>query len=1569
MGLCIDTNDKRFRALLAESGIKSKILQAKVATWQETYNTNAYPTLEEILKSPLTFKEEGSAEGYLDRQTLEDQLVKSKYFGRHTNKKDGVQRVFVRAQFYAQAVNEVHTLKQKHPNLGGISIKKARNFGAGGRTIHYVSFPPGFDNQTPLLFDDAPASNYVTVSDLRRTGQFRGTKVTFVAEIESSRSTPVAMRNIGKGKEILINEELMRQKYADKAWMHPATLKDGSKAEPLLENIFPTFNAFLSFALLHEKMHEKYHKDPRETIGQYETRINNRALSAYFLQPFAHVVDVENPVTQMTPAIASVLEKQLMEFARRNGIKIRSTSVVINILKKQGRIQGDPAGLGGIADAYNKLIGIADGASTEILGEEMSHLVIAMLGLDHPLIAPALAEVQNTPEYDQHFQGYVEEYQARLGMTELEAMDHANIEVLGKVLTSHLGQQTREEVLTKDRLARMSKLERLLNYIWDHIIGIFSKPEAKVQQTLIQSTMGTLATKIKNGEVIANSRTSDIRSIWFNIEKKEAKVAADMIKSLNLRIERMNNKLKEHDTSVSTVREIQAQKTQLKGMLDAARVDAAVTKYLVDLDKELIEKFKENKTPDGKITMSKYDIADNLDFIGDHTKLISTLATYMEELNEEGGLDIVNIEDFRIVLEQANKSLNNLEGITNREYIKFVDAELHKADPVKWPAGSISETIHYQRDAGLVKGLQTFTGSVRHASNNILKVAFQLVNDVDNIVKDEEAELKSQLMPLQIAAEEAGFDFNLLFEKYADGSRSGNLTTSHNFGKVDERLEKTKADLVKKFQVDTYDDVKAYREDIVGRIEEYGIEHLPTEDTKWLAAYRHEWNKFNEDVYDYSKYTSIRISEHNYDLIDKAYEDTELNIHLKGTHKKGDVLNLASRHGKPSSTFFKVISLNTNGDAVVRILEDPSLGISDKYKNKDYDRIKNLPFYKAYATALQKYKGFIPYNQRANAKHWRLPQKMASQLELQRTGQWNKIPERVKQSFYRTVDEDVDGRESFLGLDGKVMKFYPTYYTEKLDDMSLLTGDFTGTLLKFAGMAKRFQELNKRDPEFKMLQKFLGEAVFDTKPKPESGVNTQSYKMLEHFYSAYLYGETQPQLGLVTTDKDKRHDKGKLAVDKILQTAYNLIQDAGLMFSVPIAVAGFVKGNIDQFIERQVGEYISNESWTYGIAEGIKHSTGILADMGARVKRNKIAVLLEYTDIAFPYSDRLLNVKNKAARTSLKEVGYSVYSVDIKRKSELLIGVLDNLRYIDGVLYDRQDYREKFGRGKDVDSKWKAARKDSMYNKMTVKDGKIEGIPTADLHRFRNIIKDLNPRFEGTIGHLEKGKIHHHSLGQFAKMYRNWMIRGVQDRAKSHGKNPYTGRDEEGTYVTLFRFIGGIFKNYHNQGQRVTMKTFWSDLKPYEQRNMMRVGVDMAFTLAVMVLTAAANAAADDDDKKDNWFTQYQAYQLSRIMLEQQAFWNVTEIFSMLNSPAAGIATVEDIFAIPGMLFDWDPIQSGPYKGATKAERMLWKRLWFKNLYEIRFPREKNNWLRNNVLKTGLNGAFYEPLEDSFNDE
>lgn len=98
----------------------------------------------------------------------------------------------------------------------------------------------------------------------------------------------VGARTVTQGTapaKIYIDPAVLEQKFRDKAWTKPVTLADGTRAKPLKEDAFKTYQEFQAFVLEHEFQHSRVRrlrnpktKAYKETLAEYENRINTLAL-------------------------------------------------------------------------------------------------------------------------------------------------------------------------------------------------------------------------------------------------------------------------------------------------------------------------------------------------------------------------------------------------------------------------------------------------------------------------------------------------------------------------------------------------------------------------------------------------------------------------------------------------------------------------------------------------------------------------------------------------------------------------------------------------------------------------------------------------------------------------------------------------------------------------------------------------------------------------------------------------------------------------------------------------------------------------------------------------------------------------------------------------------------------------------------------------------------------------------------------------------------------------------------------------------------------------------------------
>jgi hypothetical protein len=156
-----------------------------------------------------------------------------------------------------------------------------RNFSTMSRHKNYKS-----DLKTPGLViekeDDVniypSVKELVSIENLQKNPIFEGLVIDFVDEIKTDKDKPVPLRKVFGEDKVLMTTNLMFKKYEEKAWTVSSTQNDGSKSTPLPENVFGSFNEFLTFGLLHEKAHTYIFKEKGEETGAYEDRINNEAM-------------------------------------------------------------------------------------------------------------------------------------------------------------------------------------------------------------------------------------------------------------------------------------------------------------------------------------------------------------------------------------------------------------------------------------------------------------------------------------------------------------------------------------------------------------------------------------------------------------------------------------------------------------------------------------------------------------------------------------------------------------------------------------------------------------------------------------------------------------------------------------------------------------------------------------------------------------------------------------------------------------------------------------------------------------------------------------------------------------------------------------------------------------------------------------------------------------------------------------------------------------------------------------------------------------------------------------------
>ncbi|MHA1868971.1 MAG: ATP-dependent DNA helicase, partial [Candidatus Heimdallarchaeaceae archaeon] len=100
---------------------------------------------------------------------------------------------------------------------------------------------------------------------------------------------------------LIKDKEIWNQKFKEKIWTESKEQKDGSKSKSLKADAFSSYTQFRNFVIQHETAHQVLgEKQNNETIGEYETRINNQAAKVMGLEIYDAGSVVVEPVIEET---------------------------------------------------------------------------------------------------------------------------------------------------------------------------------------------------------------------------------------------------------------------------------------------------------------------------------------------------------------------------------------------------------------------------------------------------------------------------------------------------------------------------------------------------------------------------------------------------------------------------------------------------------------------------------------------------------------------------------------------------------------------------------------------------------------------------------------------------------------------------------------------------------------------------------------------------------------------------------------------------------------------------------------------------------------------------------------------------------------------------------------------------------------------------------------------------------------------------------------------------------------------------------------------------------------------
>ena len=1239
--------------------------------------------------------------------------------------------------------------------------------------------------------------------------------------------------------------------------------------------------------------------------GYYIAGYKNRPVTMDdYYSPYAGGVFRQLKKTTERQKRIKSLENKLLNWAKIHGIEVTSMKKVIEKFPENYN-----SNAAGIADFVNGLIALSDDLNVDTIPEEIGHFAVEiLLQQNNPFITKALEEIIDTNTYNQVKEDYKDIYKNEKDFRK---------EALGKVLAAEIINQFKlsDELATQENV--WGKIKQLASDFINYIKNIFFN--SKNAKTDLINSVQSLARSILNEEFLGmyetpgttaiekdiTTRLLQLKSSNKIVNKSTIKAKEDFVKEVIIQLENRLGAFKRAAKSQASITNLKNDINKLIKLKEKGDIDLAIHSFINLAEKDLDSILKFLTTSKDKKSYNPFKLNQSYDFLEMYDDIMRQLSSDIYD-----DQDIENSEYYGKMNDLKIK-LSTGRGI-NRDMIKIaaiqvleagnLDAYGNKIDPDFDPESIVNESIE---DLGYWR---LWAGNYKYAENSgILKNAHKILYNALGNVKRFTNRTGNELLRAQEEFLRKGYKVEDLINK-KDGKLTHYFERAYDYASYYEAMAKLKEDIAKELEYDSYDDIV--------------VDLLSEEDAK---TRRKMWANFLEE-------NSQKITEQTVE---------------------GDIITITVP--------------------------------ANKYKNLEFSKKMQDPVYANYYNLLiQKKKEAVaklPVQYRTDRLVYMLPGIRKTHLERLTSDQstLSKIQGVIKDTFF--VDEDDTQFGEMSQLNNKMV---PIFFTRELN-VKDVTKDVAKSVTIFAEMAENFREMNKISGDLGSVLKVLGERDYylDAKKKHRTkGVETKEYQALENLINMQLYGIEQSRKGNIKIPENEFTKKLGIAdkefsSNKFAQRLAGLIRNVNLVGNVTTILSGFFKGNIDKVIEDATGLYTTQESSMWARFTFFKNIPEVIGQIGKAKQTNKMHLILQEAGTVDEKKMLDETYRNRGTRSIMShDILYTGYvQGDYLIKGNVTLSVYDNHRLYNGKFLTRARFYEQTAKEqnvpnnkqhqKNVQKEWEALREKSLWNAYTVTDGNLTVkdefkpyVTEAILNSVRGKVEHVSRYVDGTLAPTDKGKLSTTIAGQFLMMHRGWFVTLMDSRFKKSGVNFITEEEEIGSY----RAFGSLLKNFiglWKQQDFSTARAYYSTLSPARKRGIQKTMLDFFALLAVSFLAALANIRADEDDE-DDFTTQYTAYLMNRLLLEQGSAWSPAELIQIVDEPVVGAKFFKSLSELPEAFNMSETYKKGMYKDWSHAGKWWTTKVpLLKNVYELQYPEEKNRY-----IKTLVNSSFYDAMSD-----
>ena len=557
--------------------------------------------------------------------------------------------------------------------------------------------------------------------------------------------------------------------------------------------------------------------------------------------------------------------------------------------------------------------------------------------------------------------------------------------------------------------------------------------------------------------------------------------------------------------------------------------------------------------------------------------------------------------------------------------------------------------------------------------------------------------------------------------------------------------------------------------------------------------------------------------------------------------------------------------------------------------------------------------------------------------------------------------KDAGGNKAVLSdFSGKPIKRVPIYYTHRLENQADLSTDGTHAMFNYIAMTVNYSEMGQLaqamrlmqdhvSEEFKVTQKDAGKPIVDMframgqdyqREYTKKGVESRLGKAINTYIDRMIFNETKEEMGNFKVTIPFFGEK-EISKDKLFNLFMAITSKARMGFNILSGITNVSQGESQMICEAAAKRFFDVKDLAWMKKEYSVLLPEYMLNFNSIDRHDKMYLLInQFNSGEDFFRDMTDKDFNKSAFKRVMGRG-NVYFMNTMGEHYLHTGGMlailkhEKVRRVsepDKIvsLYDViKPVHDENGWHLELDDNIEFVDKNRAFLQNFGFEDKAVIDKDADRDQlFENLsiyINHINAGMHGGYSEAEKGNINQQALGRLLLQFRQWMFGMYNKMYADDYFDATTNTVQTGGYRLMWRWIVATTVDLKNMTIKEAMS---KNALTADQKANVRVAEAQALTFVILAILCRLTAGWKDDDDRN---LRLLAYSLKRLNLETGALvpWPPTfikNVFTLVQSPAAGINTLETIATLLDMTNMFEEINSGRYKG--------WNR-WTKALYTI----------------------------------